>query len=98
MSNSMRIAVKYCGGCNPRYDRPAIVERLKKDMPGVGIVPAEGQQADYVAVLCGCKSACVQHDRLSGTNGKSVLCGEEDYPQLLGTLCALAAKRVPHET
>ena len=26
----MKIGIKYCGGCNPRYDRSQEVEKLKK--------------------------------------------------------------------
>ena len=26
----MRRAVKYCGGCNPRYDRVALVRELER--------------------------------------------------------------------
>ena len=28
----MKIGIKYCGGCNPRYNRTAVVSRLKKDV------------------------------------------------------------------
>ena len=29
----MKIGIKYCGGCNPRYDRSQEVEKLKKKFP-----------------------------------------------------------------
>ena len=29
----MKVGIKYCGGCNPRYDRAAFVERLLSDHP-----------------------------------------------------------------
>jgi 4-hydroxybutyrate CoA-transferase len=82
----MRIAVKYCGGCNPRYDRPALAARLEKDLPQAQLVPAGENQADYVVVLCGCSSACAQHAHISGLHGKSVLTCGADYPHLLETL------------
>ena len=31
----MTVAVKYCGGCNPRYDRGAALEKLKKRYPDI---------------------------------------------------------------
>lgn len=29
----MKIGIKYCGGCNPRYDRSHEVDKLKKRFP-----------------------------------------------------------------
>lgn len=86
MSDGMRIAIKYCGGCNPRYDRPKVVDRLKNDIPYAQIVLAGDAPVDYVLVLCGCRSACAQHAHLFGRHGKSVLTCIEDYPQLQETL------------
>ncbi len=85
---SMDIGIKYCGGCNPRYDRPALVARLKSDLPDAQVVSA-GETQDYVVVLCGCSSACAQHHHLTGRYGKSVLVREEDYAPLLEKLRAL---------
>lgn len=31
----MKIGIKYCGGCNPRYDRNQEVEKLKKNFPSI---------------------------------------------------------------
>lgn len=38
----MTVAVKYCGGCNPRYERTELAERLRADFPGVRIGPRGG--------------------------------------------------------
>lgn len=45
----MTVAVKYCGGCNPRYERTELAERLRADFPGVRIVRAE-EPADVAAI------------------------------------------------
>ena len=48
----MTAAVKYCGGCNPRYDRTGALAELKAALPGVRFVPAApGQAADALLVL-----------------------------------------------
>jgi 4-hydroxybutyrate CoA-transferase len=93
----MRIAVKYCGGCNPRYDRPALAARLKQDLPWAEVIAAGEQPADYVVVLCGCSSACAQHALLLGVQGKSVLTCGADYPRLLETLRSLKNASPPQE-
>lgn len=90
----MTIGIKYCGGCNSRYDRTAIVDRLKQDLPDADIYLAGGEEPDYVVVLVGCSSACALHAHLDGRHGKSVLSREEDYAPLLEKLRALSG--VPH--
>ncbi|QAT49478.1 hypothetical protein EQM14_06635 [Caproiciproducens sp. NJN-50] len=79
----MKIGVKYCGGCNPRYDRTRIVSRLREEFRGLDIVRADAQGgADLVAVICGCPVQCAEHADLNGCLGKVVLTREEDYEKL----------------
>ena len=40
MDSRTEIGVRYCGGCNPRYDRVALVRRLEGLLPGMALVPA----------------------------------------------------------
>ncbi len=55
----MTIAVKYCGGCNSRYDRRKIFDRLRKDFGHNVIHYMDAKETpDYVVVICGCESAC----------------------------------------
>lgn len=57
----LRVGIKFCGGCNPRYDRPALVSRLAGRFPRVCFLPvAEGERYDAVAVVCGCLAACAR--------------------------------------
>ncbi len=81
----MTIAIKYCGGCNPRYDRGTLAKQLHIDFPEANILPSgnlHGAMADVVAVFVGCGSACASHAELHGRYGKIVLSGPEDYPAL----------------
>lgn len=76
----MRIGIKYCGGCNPRYDRTKMVSGLRKEFPGLDIFSArEDGGADLVVVICGCGVRCADHARLTGRRGKIVLSRESDY-------------------
>lgn len=55
----MRVGIKYCGGCNPRYDRVAFVERLKAGYPGEVFSYARlGEHYDLLLVVCGCTAQC----------------------------------------
>lgn len=50
----MRIGIKYCGGCNPRYDRVAAVKELQQRYPEWKIEPAGEGGQEYILVVCGC--------------------------------------------
>lgn len=58
MSN-VRIAVKYCGGCNPDFDRvEAVAAMLEKLAHVVEVVPLDGGSADVLVAVEGCPAAC----------------------------------------
>ena len=76
----MTAAVKYCGGCNPRYDRTGALAELKAALPGVRCVAAAaGQGADALLVLCGCTARCAD---LTGLEAgmQVIVCGPGDLP------------------
>lgn len=87
----MLIALKYCGGCNPRYDRGNLTKQLETDFPEADIVTAGnlgGRTPDVVAVITGCASACADHEQLQGRLGKVVLCEPGDYEALSGLVAS----------
>ncbi len=53
----MKVYLKYCGGCNPLYDRSVIKGNLAADFPGL-TVTREAGEADRALVICGCSRAC----------------------------------------
>lgn len=59
MEQKAQIGVRYCGGCNPRFDRVALVKRLASFFPQADFPPAAaGTAYDAVLVVCGCPSQC----------------------------------------
>ena len=55
----MKIAIKYCGGCNPDFDRVALVKRIEKRLKGKAeLVSQEDDGIDLVLGVEGCKTAC----------------------------------------
>jgi hypothetical protein len=54
-----RVGLKYCGGCQPRYDRTAAVARLARRLAGRAVlVPWDDPLAEAVLVVCGCDVSC----------------------------------------
>ena len=72
----MTAAVKYCGGCNPRYDRVAAVRKLEEQCPHVRLLPA-GPGQGLTLLVCGCSAQCAD---LTGLTGRKVRRLWQDHP------------------
>ncbi|MCY6484323.1 hypothetical protein OW763_08130 [Clostridium aestuarii] len=77
----MKIGVKYCGGCNPRYDRKGIIFRFKKEFGDEYEIMSANENSvyDVVVVLYGCASCCAEHENLKSLYGKIQISSDDDY-------------------
>jgi len=68
----MLVGVKFCGGCNPRYDRGEALKIIKERMKGKAdfVVAEEGGEYDYLLVIGGCTNCCAS---VSGYEAKKKL-------------------------
>lgn len=51
-----KVAVKFCGGCNPGYDRGAAYQKIREavaDRAQISL-PAEGESYDALLIIRGC--------------------------------------------
>ena len=56
----LHIGVKYCGGCNPEYDRAALVKKIQEKLKDkADFYSWEEEDIDLVLVVCGCGVSCV---------------------------------------
>ncbi len=80
----MKVRVKYCGGCNPRFDRKAVTERLKAGFPRTEFVEMGDDDGpfDHVVVICGCPAECTSHENVCGLHGKTVVSSLEESEEL----------------
>lgn len=54
-----RVALKYCGGCNPVFDRVTYVEKIKSAAgPDIEWVTLDDEGLDAVLFVTGCETAC----------------------------------------
>jgi len=66
----LKIAIKFCGGCNPGYDRVALADYVKKSLHGrVEFVSPSSDEIDMVLAVEGCKTCCAD---LSLFDGKPI--------------------------
>jgi len=69
----MKIGIKYCGGCNPRYDRSQEVEKLKKKFPQHTFTyEIENTVCDICLLVCGCMTACAEETGIAARKFKKL--------------------------
>jgi 4-hydroxybutyrate CoA-transferase len=90
----MTVQVKYCGGCNPGYDRTGLIRRIPEDFPGVNIVyeTPSRETVDFVLVVCGCPVRCASHGGIRGLYGKWIISSPGEYPLLYEELRRVESK------
>ena len=63
----LKVGIKYCGGCNPYYDRVALVKRIERRLKGkVAFVSAADDDVDLVLAVEGCNTACADLSPFDG--------------------------------
>ena len=75
-----RIALKYCGSCNPLVDLARVahhVTELAEQRKDLEMVPASGENIHMVVILCGCHRACGDKEEVRALAKQSmVIAGE----------------------
>lgn len=67
MAEPVTVGVRYCGGCNPRFDRVAGVEALGRACPRAVFRTAEPDTLyDVLLVVGGCAACCADQTGLTG--------------------------------
>jgi hypothetical protein len=66
----LKVGIKYCGGCNPGYNRVATAEYIEHSLHGrVEFVSLENKDINLVLAIEGCKTCCAD---LSSFEGKQI--------------------------
>jgi hypothetical protein len=75
-----KVALKYCGSCNPRVDLSRIACHLTNAAEEHGdfeLVPLSENDIDVVVILCGCPRACGDKEEVRAMAKRNlVVCGE----------------------
>lgn len=67
------VAVRYCGGCNPRFDRVKAVQRLAEMVPDAMLTTrTEGDTFPAAVVVFGCASRCADVAGLSVSDNQII--------------------------
>lgn len=75
----LHCTVKFCGGCNPRYDRGAAYRHISSQLAGVAefSYPEEGAQYDVLLILRGCTGCSYLYEDISATH-RIICVSQED--------------------
>ena len=60
-----RVAIKFCGGCNPIIDRGQLARSIREHLTGlIRWVPPE-EEVDLLLIISGCLTACVDRPEVT---------------------------------
>lgn len=63
------MGIKYCGGCQSRYDRGKVIREIIKDIPELNYEFVEdGQVYDYLLEISGCPVKCADISKYKVNN------------------------------
>lgn len=74
----MNIYLKFCGGCNPRYDRTHLASRIEERFPQHSFT-RENNDQDITLVICGCSASCADRTDLAAPYGVCTVWNSESF-------------------
>ena len=78
----MRVFVKYCGGCNPRYDRVKALSEFKDNNKNIDFTAKYDNKVDCCLIICGCNAACAGTDFIDKNIKKYTIKSKEELENL----------------
>jgi len=67
MGETVKVGLKYCGGCNPEYDRVSLVKHIQESLHDkVAFVTLESDRVGLILAVEGCSTACADLSAFQG--------------------------------
>lgn len=78
----MIAGVKFCGGCNPKYDRKFLYESLKNEYKNIEFQTVSSNsdsfEYDFIIVFCRCTVKCAEYKKYKTKTKYIVISSNED--------------------
>jgi len=88
-----RIGVKYCGGCNPTYDRIQVIRQLRSCfLNRFHFVLSNQKTLNGLLFINGCQRSCAVENGDPNGPGSFSISGENELPLLIHWLTTLEEK------
>ncbi|MBQ1302348.1 MAG: hypothetical protein IIY29_03255 [Firmicutes bacterium] len=77
--------IRYCGGCNPHYDRVAFVKRIQEHFDGEAEFEVAQLDKEYegLFVVGGCTNCCASHKQFITKTPPLLIWGEEFFDEVV---------------
>ncbi len=84
----MKCGVRFCGGCNPRFDRGKAYEEIREALKGELAFEYASEEETYVVLLVigGCTNCCASYDQYRTRRGVVKLYDLRDLEQTVRIL------------
>jgi hypothetical protein len=93
MEGRKKIGIKYCGGCNPTYERIEMVERVQSRLEDRFVFLRHDQQElDGLILINGCPRSCASENLNHAKVPHLSISGENDFENLIDGLMILDEK------
>lgn len=91
----MNYGVKFCGGCNPRYDRGKLLRRLRERFKDVITFENadESQLYDGLIVLCGCTNCCAAYKSIQSKTDPILIWEDKQYDNIVEVLSKVKGEK-----
>jgi hypothetical protein len=90
-----KIGIKYCGGCNPTYERVEMVERVQSRLEDRFLfLRHDRQDLDVLVLINGCPRSCATENLDHKEVPYRSIVGEKDFETLIEWLTGLNEKRI----
>jgi hypothetical protein len=88
-----KVGIKYCGGCNPFYERVEMIQRLQSLLEDRFTFAADDlQDSDVTVLVSGCPRACADKNSGCFETPSHSFPRENDFEGLIKWLTAFAQK------
>lgn len=74
-----RIAVRFCGGCNPVIERGWVVQRIREELAGEVTWVSRDEKMDLLLIVNGCPTACSDRDEIPLDHPMVVVSGDSVF-------------------
>jgi len=80
--------IKFCGGCNPRYNRRKILNLLREEFKDTikFETASESRLYEGLIVLCGCPSCCASYNSFKTKRKPILIWDEKQYNDIVETI------------
>ena len=90
MKSPKRIGVKYCGGCNPTYERVNMLQQVQSLFKDQLLFRRHDEpDIEFIVLLSGCHRACAGQDLHPMEISYYSLTGENDFKNLIDYLMSV---------